>query len=192
MPMLSRWNRLKLNVLVLADRLGTLRRDVRAMAATEFALILPAMVLLYIGGVELTRGMTANRKVSHLTSTIGDLVSQTREINDAEMTNIFEAAEAIMVPYETGDNLAILLSFVRLDGNSVARVVWSDAVHRDPLPVNSIVTVPTAVSQPNSYLVMSEVTYLYNPILRYFFTGPITLEDDRYLRPRLSTTIERD
>ncbi len=191
MTMLSRWNRLKLRALVLADRAIALKRDVRALAATEFALIVPIMVLLYIGGVEVTRAMTANRKVAHLTSTIGDLVSQTRDISDTEMANIFEAAEAIMVPYETGDRLQILLSFVRLDANMVARVVWSDAVNRNALAVNTVVTVPDALKQANTYLVMSEIDYLYDPILRYFFSGPFTLEDERFLRPRLSDTITR-
>jgi len=188
---MSPWTRLKLRALVLADRIGTFRRDVRALAATEFALILPAMIMLYIGGVEVTRAMTANRKVAHLTSTLGDLATQTREISNTEMANIFEAAQAIMVPYPTGEELTLLLTFLRLDSNSVARVVWSDAVNRQPLPVNSIVSVPTAVQQPNTFLVLSEVTYEYKPILTYFFTGPFQLEDDRYLRPRLSETIGR-
>lgn len=191
MTMLSRWTRLKLSALVLADRARALKRDVRALAATEFALILPIMVVLYIGGVELTRAMTANRKVAHLTSTIGDLVTQTRDITDTEMANIFEAAEAVMVPYETGDRLTILLNFVRLDANKVAHVVWSDAVNRNPLAVNTVVAVPEALKQANTYLVTSEVNYLYDPILRYFFSGPFTLEDERYLRPRLSDTITR-
>jgi Flp pilus assembly protein TadG len=189
---MSPWRRLKLRALVLADRVGTFRRDLRALAATEFALILPAMVLLYIGGVEVTRAMTANRKVAHLTSTLGDLATQTREISDTEMANIFEAAEAIMVPYPTGEELTLLLAFIRLDGNSVPRVVWSDAFNRTALPVNSIVTVPSQVQQPNTYLVLSQVTYEYRPIMTYFFTGPFQLEDDRYLRPRLSETIARD
>ncbi|MCC6983705.1 MAG: pilus assembly protein [Bauldia sp.] len=191
MMKMSPWTRLKLRALVLADRIGTFRRDVRALAATEFALILPAMIMLYIGGVEVTRAMTANRKVAHLTSTLGDLATQTREISNTEMANIFEAAQAIMVPYPTGEELTLLLTFLRLDSNSVARVVWSDAVNRQPLPVNSIVSVPTAVQQPNTFLVLSEVTYEYKPILTYFFTGPFQLEDDRYLRPRLSETIGR-
>jgi Flp pilus assembly protein TadG len=189
---MPRWSRLKLRILVAADRIGVFKRDLRGLAATEFALILPMMVLLYIGGVEVTRAVTANRKVAHLTSTLGDLATQTREITDTEMANIFEAAEAIMVPYPTGEDLTLLLTFLRLDGNGVARVEWSDAINRNPLPKDSIVSVPSTVQQPNTYLVMSEVTYEYRPILTYFFTGPFQLEDDRYLRPRLSTTIKRD
>jgi Flp pilus assembly protein TadG len=192
MPMFSTWTRIKFRALILADRLAALKHDVKAIAATEFALILPAMVLLYIGGVELTRAFTANRKVAHLTSTLGDLATQTREISDTEMNNIFEAAEAIMAPYETGEELTLMLSFLRLDSNAVARVVWSDAANREPLPVDSIVSVPSQVQQPNTYLVMSEVTYQYHPILSFFFTSSFQLEDGRYLRPRLSDTITRD
>ena len=190
--MLSRWTKLRLTALVLADRISVLRRDIRAVAATEFALILPLMLVLYIGGVEVTRAFTANRKVAHLTSTVADLASQTRSISDTEMANIFEAAEAIMVPYPTGNELTILLSFLRLDSNSVARVVWSEAVNRNPLPTDAVVSIPAAVQQPNTFLVVSEVNYLYSPILNFFFSGPFTLEDDRYLRPRLSDTITRN
>jgi Flp pilus assembly protein TadG len=189
---MSPWRRLKLRALVLADRVGAFRRDVRALAATEFALILPAMLLLYIGGVEVTRALTANRKVAHLTSTLGDLATQTRDISDTEMANIFEAAEAIMVPYPTGEELTLLVAFLRLDNNGVARVEWSDAFNRNPLPDDSIVTIPSQVQQPGTFLLYSRVTYEYSPILNFLFTEPFELEDDRYLRPRLSEQIMRD
>ena len=49
----------------------------------EFALILPVMLSLYIGSVEVSMGLSADRKVVLLTRTLADLVSQndSTEIN---------------------------------------------------------------------------------------------------------------
>ena len=54
--------------------------DQRAVSAVEFALILPIMLLLLFGGVELGDALTIDRKVTHVTSTISDLVAQSKTI----------------------------------------------------------------------------------------------------------------
>ena len=46
------------------SRILSFLRDKRAVAAVEFALILPFMLLLYLGTAELTYGLMANRKMT--------------------------------------------------------------------------------------------------------------------------------
>jgi Flp pilus assembly protein TadG len=45
--------------------------DAKAAAAVEFAMVLPFMLLLYIGGVELGNGMAINVKVTATTHSVG-------------------------------------------------------------------------------------------------------------------------
>src|SRR6202158_5025102 len=50
--------------------------ETRATAAVEFAALLPFMLLLYIGGVEISQGVSADRKVTMTSRTVADLASR--------------------------------------------------------------------------------------------------------------------
>ncbi len=166
------------------------RRDRSGVSALEFALLLPIMVTLYLGGIEIGDALTINRKVTHVTSSLADLVTQSRTLSNTDMTNIFDAATAIVTPYQTG-LLRMKVSGVSIDGQGVARVAWSDARNDTALAVNSIIEIPDAVRQANSFLVTAEVHYDYTPTIGYVMTGTFDLADHFYLRPRLSDTINR-
>ena len=57
-------------------RFAQFLRDRSGISSIEFSLLLPVMALLFFGGVELTSGLAIDRKVSLVTRTLGDLVSQ--------------------------------------------------------------------------------------------------------------------
>src|ERR1700692_1888012 len=57
---------------LVADFLG----DRRGLSAVEFALLLPLMLTLYLGGVEVSNGVAADRKVAITARTVADLASR--------------------------------------------------------------------------------------------------------------------
>jgi hypothetical protein len=70
-------------------------------------------------------------------------------------------------------------------------VVWSDTLGGTALTVGSTVSIPSALAVPNTYLILSQVTYSYNPTYGYVMTGSITLSDQSFMRPRESASIAR-
>ena len=166
--------------------------DRRAVSAVEFALILPLMLTIYLGGNELGHGFTIARKVTHVTSSLGDLVAQCKWISDTDMTNILSAAASVMAPYPTS-LLKIKVSGITIDANTVAKVTWSDGYQDTALTVNSIVTttLPTALQIASSFLVLAEVHYAYTPYIGYTLTGTFDLHDKFYFAPRNSAAITR-
>jgi Flp pilus assembly protein TadG len=176
----------------LAGRAGGLLRrlfgDRSGVAAVEFALLLPIMLSLYIGGLEISDGFTIKRKVTNTTSALGDLVTRTEEISTAEMTDILEAASAVIVPYDVG-NLKIKVSQVYVNEDSVAQVVWSAAQNDTAWAKDTTITLPDGVNLPDSFLIVTEVHYNFDPALGYVFTGSIDVSDTFYLKPRLSDSV---
>jgi Flp pilus assembly protein TadG len=162
--------------------------DQRAVSAVEFALVLPIMVLLLFGGVELGDALTIDRKVTHVTSTLSDLVAQSKTITDADMATIFNAATWIMTPY-SATTLKMKVSGINIDDTSKATVAWGYAQHDVALAKGAVVTVPAALLQPNTFLVLTEVHYPYTPDVGYVMTGTYDLTDKFYLRPRLSAKV---
>jgi Flp pilus assembly protein TadG len=175
---------------ILRYRLHQLARDQRGVSAVEFALLLPLMVTLYLGTVEISQGISADRKVTMTTRTVADLVSQTSSINNAGMTDILNASSSVMYPYTT-NGLVVTISSVNIDANSKATIVWSDSLNGTARSVGSTVTLPTSLVIPNTTVIWSEVQYLYKPTIGYIITGTLTLKDQLYMAPRLSTAVAR-
>jgi Flp pilus assembly protein TadG len=183
---------MKFSIGRLTRPLFRLASDRRGVSAVEFALILPLMMTLYLGGNELSHALTIARKVTHVTSSLGDLITQSKTITDADMANILNAATAVMTPYPTGLLLKIKVSGIDIDATGKATVAWSDAQNDTALTVGAVVTnLPAAVKTPSTFIVTAEVHYAYTPAIGYVLTGTFDLKDQFYLRPRLSDCISR-
>src|SRR5713101_127326 len=85
----------------LLPHLRGLVRDQRGVSSVEFAMLLPLMITLYLGTVEISQGVGIDRKVTLTTRTVADLASQVSTINNADMTNLLNASAAVIVPYDT-------------------------------------------------------------------------------------------
>ena len=171
-------------------KLGGLAGDERGVSAVEFALLLPLMLSLYLGSVEISQGIGADRKVTLTARTICDLVSQVSSISNADMTNALNASSAVMVPYPIG-NLKVTVSSVKIDATGKATIDWSDTLNGTARSKGSTVTLPAALNVVNSSLIWSEVQYTYKPVIGYVVSGTLTLKDQIYMRPRLSDTVTR-
>jgi Flp pilus assembly protein TadG len=173
-----------------ADRIRRLVRDERGVSAVEFAMLLPLMLALYLGSVEISQGIAADRKVTLTSRTIGDLVSQASSINNADMTNALNAATAVMAPYPVA-KVKLTVSSVIIDNQGNATIDWSDTLHGTARAKGAPVTVPTALKIPNSSLIWSEAEFAYTPTIGYILSGTLTLKDQIYMRPRLSDKVVR-
>lgn len=167
-----------------------LRRDERGLSAVEFALLLPLMLALYLGSIEISQGISADRKVTLTTRTVADLVSQVSSVNNSDMQNSLNAAATVMAPFST-TNLKVVVTSIKVDASGKATVDWSDTLNGTARSKGSSVTLPTALNIANSSLILSEVQYAYKPTIGYLISGTMTLKDQIYMRPRLSDSVTR-
>jgi Flp pilus assembly protein TadG len=158
------------------------------IAAIEFALLLPVMLVLYLGCVEITSGVAIQRKVTLTARTVADLASQYTAIGSSDMTNILNAGPDIIVPYSSSP-LQAIVSELSINAQGQAVVVWSSAYNGTARTVGSVVTIPTNLATPNSYLILGEAQYSYQPNLGSSLVRNLPLSDTMYMRPRQSTSI---
>jgi Flp pilus assembly protein TadG len=177
-------------VVILRQRFADLVQDRRGVSAVEFAMLLPLMITLYLGTVEISQGVSIDRKVTLTTRTVADLASQASSITDADMTNLLNASSSVISPYDV-TKLKVTLSEVKIDANGQATIVWSDTYQGTKRAVGSVVTLPAALTVANTALIWSEVSYAYTPTIGYVVTGTLNLQDQIYMRPRVSDTVDR-
>jgi Flp pilus assembly protein TadG len=167
--------------------------DCNAIAATEFAVIVPLMLVLFFGTVEFSSAVAVDRKVTLVARTLSDLTSQSPPsgVADTDLTNFFSSGTGIMWPYIPPIYSAVnaTISELYVDPNTLqARVQWSRGT--TPRATSSIVNIPAALAVGNTYLIFSEVSVLYTPTVGYVMAkAGVNLSDVAYTRPRQSLCV---
>ncbi|MGN6100551.1 MAG: TadE/TadG family type IV pilus assembly protein [Devosia sp.] len=161
------------------------------VAAVEFALVMPLMLTLYLGSTELTQLINVDERITNIAGTVGDLVARSDgQVTASDLTDYFQAAQAIIAPF-SGTSLKQVVSLVYVNSSGVTTVKWSQAYNGgtartvgQPYPSSpGIATSMIAISKSN-YVIVSEASYSYQPLLGLFFRSPFTLYHQNYYLPR--------
>lgn len=172
--------------------LSRFKRSQAGVAAVEFALILPVMLLVYIGSVEAGTLISMDRRVQSISGTVGDLVARSNtSFSAAEMEDYFKAAKGIMAPHSP-DDVQQVVTAVAVDTNGKTKVLWSrqyvDGKYAIGLkyPINSSFTLPDSmidISKDNTVIV-AEASFVYKPITSLIFKANIQLFRQTMYLPR--------
>lgn len=186
----------------------SLQADVDAVAATEFAIVVPFLLALFIGGVELANGMAISVKVSATAHSVADMVTQNTSLSTTSMQNILTGATATIAPYSVSDSggkslLTVTVSEVSSDANGNLTLQWSRSYNGATFGTGrtslSGLTVPTSLNgtvgnaaNPNNQndqvsFIVGEVSYAYTPNLGFAISGTVNLTDTVWMFPRCST-----
>ena len=77
----------------------------------------------------------------------------------------------------------------RIDASGVTKVDWSRGSGMSARAKGDVVTIPAGLRIAGTQLIWSEAEYLFTPPVGYFLTGPITMKDQFFARPRQSNTV---
>jgi Flp pilus assembly protein TadG len=153
---------------------------------------------MFSGTVEFSSGVAVGRKVTLIARTLSDLTSQGLTATDCTLSNSFVAATSILLPPYPPPPSTITERLV--DPTTLqAKVQWSRSATINAAAtvvlgtghaLNTVIAIPTALAVGGTYLIWSEVSYLYTPTVGYVMskTG-ITLSEVAYTRPRQSSSV---
>ncbi len=174
-------------------------KDKQGVAAVEFAFIVPLMLTLLFGMIDVASGVAVDRKVTLTARTLSDLVSQGTKVTPTDISNFFKMGSAIMTPYTvTPATMTQKISAISIDASKKATVVWSysGVVSGSSVTVTAgyaastvITTIPANLLIANTQLIWSEVSYTFTPITGYLIKTNMTMSEDTYTRPRQSDTV---
>ena len=187
-------------IAALMRRIDGFLHETRAAAAVEFALILPVMLTLYLGSVELSSAISVDKRVSTVSGTLGDLVARSdREITASDVSDYFYAASTTMAPYASSGVQQIVTS-VLVNTNGSTQVRWSRAdngasTHPNgssyTLPVDLKDLVTEGGTEPG-YVIVAEAQMNYLPLVGYFFDTAFPLYHEYFFLPRFDSEITCD
>lgn len=177
------------------------RKDKKGLAAVEFALILPLLITLFFGVVEVSMMMSARASVTSVASVTADLVAQKSTLTPSDITNVFTAASAILYPNSVG-NATIEIYSITDNNNATGKVAWSckkvganaattgpttppagstggDVIKAGNLDANGVPQYGGSGS-----VIIGKITYSYSSPTTKVVTGTTSMTNIFYARPR--------
>ena len=147
------------------------------IAAVEFALITPFMLLAFLGATDVTQAVAVDRKLGQVASTVSDLVAQESEITRAEVQAFFKSGIAIMRPFDF-DRTKLRLTIVEVDSSSTqvtgaTELNWEvDASNGEEYPLDD----EMVDLSEGRYIVVASASYQFAPLFGMAFDTALDLE----------------
>ncbi len=169
-------------------RMRAFRRGEDGVTMIEFAIILPVMLVLFIGLVEFCEAFSITRKLSNAASTVSDLVSQEPSVTSAGLEDIRQVATELMRPYSNTPLNIVIVSVVANEDN-ITTVAWSHPP--GAYAAGAAYTLPQAgLTEPFSSIIVAEASYNFTPSVANFL-GSFTIIEQAFFRPRFSQAVAK-
>lgn len=160
------------------------------LAALEFAIMLPMMVLLLFGSVDLIDALGANQRAENVAASLADVVARDTEVDDDELTGLWAAIGVLMVPDDPDDVKARITS-IDIESATTARIVWSEGHGLASRTAGAVIDLPDAMMIAGTSVILAETELHYEAPLGILFTGAVSLDHEAYRRSRLVDPIPR-
>ena len=160
-----------------------LSRDGSGVAATEFALILPLMVLMLVGMVEVFGLVQAYGKALSAAQVVSDLTSRADSQTTGSMNAIVTGAQRVLDPLPSGaDRLGVRVASVGISSAGQPTLLWSYSWGggAPAIDVNDAV----GLAGKGESVVMVTLRYVHPPILQAIL-GSLSMNHNVVSRPRL-------
>ena len=172
-----------------------LARDRSGIAATEFALILPLMALLFFGMLEASDLLTVKRRIENASNSLADLVSQEPTIEIAEVNDSIVGVKRLLEPTDLSTFSVRIVSLVKgpNPGDPVT-VHWSlDDQGDEPYAPGSVYTGlgSDASVRSEASLLLVEMNYEYESgLTSQVFSTPFDFAQKAKRWPRKSSRVQ--
>ena len=135
----------------------------RAVIATEFALVAPLMILLWMGLVELATAHMVKQKIEIAAQSAADIIAQNDFMDDVKLNEIEAAIRPIIYPYDP-QNMGYDVASIVAAADGTNSLAWDDA--RGALSVPApLPSVANNLTTTNDSVIVVTVKYNHTPVL---------------------------
>ncbi|MFA5948660.1 MAG: TadE/TadG family type IV pilus assembly protein [Hyphomicrobium sp.] len=169
-----------------------LARDVRGVAAVEFAYLVPVILFMLIGTVEVSRAVSIDRRLGQATAMIADLVGRESTMKAADVNALYGIVGQVMSPFDAS-SLKVSIVPVKASPNSATNTrVYAATTNRPSLnggeSYGKCVAYPltAGIVAAGGSVIVVEASYSYVPLFAGSIIGPATWTEKAIASPRNS------
>ena len=145
------------------------------VALIEFALILPFLMIIFYGTIELTRYIQMIQKMDNATSALTDLVNRNFNLSNDSLQKIANAAPAMLQPFSSA-GVGLIITAIQHDaGTTQPTTKWQRPYFAAPASKisagkNNRPNLPQLELQERDQVITVELFLVYKPILNIAVT----------------------
>ncbi len=187
-----------------SQKLKRFKNAEHGLAALEFAIIAPLLVLFLLGTTTATQSIWANGKVNQTASVIGDLISQETELTDITFNQLMNAAPILVEPFPQADLKMTVTAAIACNQSKNTNgkpdikyfVIWSKSWTAGNLgpgpqrPGEPMAQPPADLLIPDGdYLIKTLSEYTHTPTIGRKVGATIEMGEVAYHQPRESDPV---
>lgn len=176
-----------------STRRHSFARDKRGVAAVEFGLIVPVLVIMLIGVIEVTRAVSIDRRFGKVTSMVADLLTREESVDAATVQGIYGIVNHIMGVWGT-ERLKLHITPVRAaDADPNDLYVYAGKANRPSFGSTSasprdvcerVAGLTVNLLQSGTTAIMVEGEFEYEPLVAQDWVPASTWRDRAVFSPR--------
>jgi Flp pilus assembly protein TadG len=174
------------------------RADTRGIAAVEFAFIVPILLVMLIGAVEITRAVAINKRLGVVTSMIADLVARETKLTGADVEAIYDIAAQVMAPFDANDLKLSIIPVMSAAANAGNTLVYPSTANRPSynggaLPAKcQAYALATGILGKNESVIVVESSYAFSPLFLGYVMGAHEWTEKAFAKPRKALCVAFD
>jgi Flp pilus assembly protein TadG len=180
-----------------ANRVKYFLRNTQGIALAEFAIMLPVLMTLFYGAIEVTRYILIAQKVEKLAHSVADVTAQSSIVTIVSLNQVLSATSDIMNPYSMGANGRVIISSLyRTVGAADASVNWRYEGGGTLTATSALGAVGATPAMPSGFtfderenVMAAEVFYRFSPLISSQFFGTTTVYRIAFYKPRLGALV---
>lgn len=181
---------LRRNAVALRHLQRRFKKSIEGIAAVEFGLVAPVMLIMLIGTIEISRAISIDRRFGLATAMVGDLVAREEEMTADDLNAIYDIVDHVMEPYDASRIKIAVIPVKAASDDKTNTKVYASATNRPAL--NGMSTpagcanygLTAGLVDEGESVIVVESSYAFTPLLVNEFIGAKTWTDKAVLSPR--------
>lgn len=171
------------------EKLASLWRDRSGVIAVEFALILPTLIVIFVGTFEASNLVRVKMKFDEAAPAIANLVALQNPSKTGSLTSDFcTAASYMLSPFSTSGLNVEVASVTNYSGTST--VDWTATCNNLTNPSSNTTLVSGLLPNSGDTVIVVQTSYTYTAPIHMVLGSTYTFTNNGFSRPRSNTTVK--
>lgn len=164
-------------------------RDRGGVVAVEFALILPTLIVLFIGTFEAANLVRVKMKFDEAAPAIANLVAMQNPTKTGTLTSDFcTAADDMLAPFSTSGLNVQVASVTNYNGTTTQD--WTANCNKISNPQTPTTLVSGLLPNAGDSVIVVQTTYTYTAPIHMVLGSSYTFSNNGFARPRSNSTVK--
>jgi hypothetical protein len=175
----------------LFNKIRRLFGDRKGIATVEFAIALPVLVLMILGGVEIARYILLQQKLNGIAVTMADLVAQSETLSSDELDTLFTAVDYVARPFQLGTDGVVVVSSIGATNGNPVQIYWQQSGGGSLSTASEIAPSAGSITMPSGFVIrdgesviVAEVFFDFTSFFAPHIVPSTRLYHRAFLRPR--------